>query len=67
MGKRYGLKPLKNFNIIVMRVILGVFFAVMLTRFFYGRVEPVWVAGLAIFLVGMSYVTEYFRNRKRNK
>ena len=50
-----------------MRVILGVFFAVMLTRFFYGRVEPMWVVGLAIFLVGMSYVTEYFRNRKRNK
>jgi hypothetical protein len=26
-----------------------------------------WVVGLAIFLVGMSYVTEYFRNRKRKK
>jgi uncharacterized membrane protein YoaK (UPF0700 family) len=50
-----------------MRVILGIFFAVMLTRFFYGRVEPVWVVGLVIFLVGMSYVTEFFRNRKRDK
>jgi hypothetical protein len=50
-----------------MRIILGVFFAVMLTRFFYGRVEPVWVVGLAIFLVGMSYVTEYIRNRRRDK
>jgi len=58
---------LKNFNIMVMRIILGVFFAVMLTRFFYGRVEPVWVVGLAIFLVGMSYVTEYIRNRRRDK
>jgi len=58
---------LKNINIIIMRVILGVFFAVMLTRFFYGRVEPMWVVGLAIFLVGMSYITEYFRNRKRKK
>ncbi len=56
-----------NFSIMIMRVILGVFFAVMLTRFFYGRVDPVWVAGLAIFLVGMSYVTEYFRKRKRDK
>ena len=56
-----------NFNIMVMRVILGVVFAVFLTRFFYGRVEPVWVVGLAIFLVGMSYITEYFRNRKRDK
>lgn len=58
---------MKNSNIMVMRVILGVVFAVFLTRFFYGRIEPVWVAGLAVFLVGMSYVTEYFRNRKRNK
>ena len=56
-----------NFSIMVMRVILGVVFAVFLTRFFYGRVEPVWVVGLAIFLVGMSYLTEYFRNRKRDK
>ena len=54
-------------SILIMRVLLGVFFAVMLTRFFYGRVEPMWVAGLAIFLVGMSYVTEFFRNRKRDK
>ncbi len=58
---------MKNINIMIMRVILGVFFAVMLTRFFYGRVDLVWVAGLAIFLVGMSYVTENFRKRKRDK
>ena len=51
----------------IVRVILGVVFAVVITRFFFGRFEPVWVVGLAIFLVGMSYVTEYFRNRKRNR
>ena len=56
-----------NFSIMVLRVILGVVFAFFLTRFFYGRFEPMWVVGLAVFLVGMSYVTEYFRNRKRNK
>jgi uncharacterized membrane protein YoaK (UPF0700 family) len=61
------VNKLPNFSIMVMRVILGVVFAVFLTRFFYGRVEPVWVVGLAIFLVGMSYVTEFFRNRKRDK
>ena len=58
---------MQNFSIMAMRVILGVVFAVFLTRFFFGRVEPVWVVGLAIFLIGMAYVTEYFRNRKRNK
>ena len=56
-----------NFSIMIMRVILGVVFAFFLVRFFYGRVEPIWVVGLAIFLVGMSYITEYFRNRKRDK
>jgi len=61
------VNKLPNFSIMVMRVILGVVFAFFLTRFFYGRVEPMWVAGVAIFLVGMSYVTEYFRNRKRDK
>jgi hypothetical protein len=50
-----------------MRVILGGFFAVILTRFFYGEVNPLIIAGLAVFLIGMSYVTEYFRNRSRNK
>jgi uncharacterized membrane protein HdeD (DUF308 family) len=55
-----------RFNIFIMRVVLGCVFAVILTRLFYGSVAPVYVAGLAIFLVGMSYVTEYFRNKRRN-
>ena len=56
-----------RFNIFVMRAILGGFFAVVLTRFFYGKVEPLYIAGLAVFLIGMSYVTEYFRNKSRKK
>jgi hypothetical protein len=50
-----------------MRAVLGAFFAVIITRFFYGRVEPLYVAGLAIFLTGMSYLTEYFRNKKKKE
>jgi putative Mn2+ efflux pump MntP len=50
-----------------MRIILGLFFAVILTRFFYGKVEPLYIAGLAVFIIGMSYVTEYFRNKSRKK
>jgi len=57
---------MSQFNIFIMRAILAVFFAVILTRFFYGRVAPLYVAGLAIFLMGMSYVTAYLRNKKRN-
>jgi len=37
-----------------------------LTRFFFGRIEIVYVVGLAIFLVGMAYVSEYFRNRPKS-
>jgi len=58
---------MNRFNIFIMRAVLSAFFAVIITRFFYGRVEPLYVAGLAIFLMGMSYLTEYFRNKKRKK
>ena len=50
-----------------MRAILGAFFGVILTRFFYGRVVLLYVAGLAIFLMGMSYVTEYYRRKKHKQ
>jgi len=58
---------MNRFNIFIMRAVLGAFFAVILTRFFYGRVAPFYVAGLAIFLIGMSYVTEYYRSKKQKK
>jgi len=53
-----------RFHIFVMRAILGAVFAVILTRMFYGRVEILYVAGLAIILVGLAYFAEYLRNRK---
>jgi len=56
-----------GFNILVMRVVLGTVFAVVIIRFFHGRINIFYVAVLAVFLVGMSYVTEYFRNRKKNQ
>jgi hypothetical protein len=58
---------MNRFNIFIMRAILSAFFAVVITRFFYGRVAPLYVAGLTIFLMGMSYVTEYYRSKKRKK
>jgi len=53
-----------KFHIFVIRAVLGVVFAVLMTRFFYGKVDIIYVVGLAIFLVGMAYVLEYFRKRK---
>ncbi|OEU68011.1 MAG: hypothetical protein BA867_09935 [Desulfobacterales bacterium S5133MH16] len=55
-----------QFNIFIIRAVFGAVFAVVLTRMFYGKVEIVYVAGLAVFLVSMAYVLEYFRKRKKN-
>jgi len=56
-----------QFNIFIIRSVFGVVFAVVLTRMFYGKVEIVYVAGLAVFLVGMAYVMEYFRKKREKK
>jgi hypothetical protein len=55
-----------QFNIFIIRSVFGAVFAVVLTRIFYGKIEIVYVAGLAIFLVGMAYVLEYFRKKRKD-
>ena len=54
-----------QFNIFIIRAVLGAVVAVVLTRMFYGKVEIVYVAGLAVFLVGMAYLMEYFRKKRK--
>ncbi|MBW2239605.1 MAG: hypothetical protein JRE61_15075 [Deltaproteobacteria bacterium] len=53
-----------QFNIFIIRAVIGAVVAVVLTRMFYGKVEIVYVGGLAVFLVGMAYVMEYFRKKR---
>ncbi|MFZ0482962.1 MAG: hypothetical protein WAL93_06190 [Desulfobacterales bacterium] len=55
-----------QFQIFIIRAVIGAVVAVVLTRMFYGKVEIIYVAGLAVFLVGMAYVMEYYR-KKREK
>lgn len=55
---------MNKFNIFIMRAVLGAVFAVFLTRFFYGKVNTVYVVGLGIFLVGVAYLLEYLRNKR---
>ena len=55
-----------RFQIFIIRAVIGAVVAVVLTRMFYGKVEIIYVAGLAVFLVGMAYVMEYYR-KKREK
>jgi hypothetical protein len=54
-----------RFHIFAIRAILGVVFAVLLTRIFYQRAGIVHVAGLAVIMVGLAYFSEYLRNRKK--
>ena len=51
-------------QIFIIRAIIGVVFAVILTRMFYGRINPMYIAGLAIILVGLAYFSEYLRKRR---
>jgi uncharacterized membrane protein HdeD (DUF308 family) len=53
-----------GFYVFVMRAILGVVFAVVLSRTFYPGTDLAYVAGLAIILVGLAYFAEYLRKRK---
>jgi len=55
---------MNRFHIFVIRVILGAAFAVFISRFFFHQIRIVPVAGLMVFLVGLAYVLEHFRNRK---
>ena len=55
---------MNRFFIFIIRVVLGAGFAVLLSRFFYPDANPLYVAGLGIFLVGMAYVLESYRNRR---
>ena len=52
-----------RFHIFIIRAILGAVFAVIMTRLYFGKINLMYVVGLSIFMVGMAYVLEYFRNR----
>ena len=50
--------------IFFIRAILGVAIATVITRMFRGSAGAAYVAGLAIVLVAIAYLFEYFRKRK---
>jgi hypothetical protein len=54
-----------NVAIFIIRLILGLAFSVIISRMFFNEIQPVNVAGLTIFLVGMAYVMSYFHNKKK--
>jgi uncharacterized membrane protein HdeD (DUF308 family) len=53
-----------KFQLFVIRAILGIAFSVFLIRFFHPDATVVHIAGLAVIIVGLAYVLEYFRLKK---
>ena len=47
-----------------LRIVLGLVFAVLITRIFLGEFRIDHVAGLTIILVGIAYVFEWVRNKR---
>ena len=54
-------------RIFIIRIILGVAIAVVLSRLFYPQANIAYAIGLAVVLVGMAYLAEFLRLRKENK
>ena len=57
---------MNQLTIFFIRAIVGLAFAAIVTRLFHGRINPVYVVGLAIILVGLAYFAEYLRKRKKS-
>ena len=55
---------MNGFYVFILRAFLGAGFAVILWRIFFPNTKIIYVAALAILLVGLAYVSEYFRHRK---
>ncbi|MGD8740620.1 MAG: hypothetical protein PVG34_09940 [Desulfobacterales bacterium] len=51
-------------SIFIIRAVVGLAFAAIITRMFHGRINPGYVVGLAVILVGLAYFAEYLRKRK---
>jgi len=60
-----GIVIMNPFIVFFIRAVLGVAIAVLITRMFRGEVSTMYVAGLAVILVGLAYVLEQYRKRKR--
>lgn len=56
---------MNQLTIFFIRAVVGLAFAAIVTRMFHGRINPVYVVGLAIILVGLAYFAEYLRKRKQ--
>jgi hypothetical protein len=56
---------MSQLTILVIRAIVGLAFAAVMSRIFFDSLNPAYVAGLAIIMVGLAYFAEYLRRRKK--
>ena len=57
---------MNRFFVFILRVILAGIFGVILVRVFYPQAGILWIVGAGLALLGLAYVTEYFRIRNRD-
>ncbi len=55
---------MNQLSIFVIRAVVGLAFAAIATRMFYGRINFGYVVGLAVIMVGLAYFAEYLRKRR---
>jgi hypothetical protein len=54
-------------NVFIIRAIMGVFFGIILSKFFYPKAPLVFIIGLCVALVGLAYLSQYLRRRSKAK
>jgi hypothetical protein len=54
-------------EIFFIRLALSIIFAFFLSRFFFQNMPMTKVLGLAIIMLGLAYVLDFFRKRNSNK
>ena len=55
---------MNQLTIFFIRAVVGLAFAAIVTRIFFGRIDPVYVLGLATIMIGLAYLAEYLRKRR---
>ena len=54
-------------NVFIIRAVLGVAFGILMSKFFYPQAPLLFIVGLCAALVVLAYVTEYLRQRNKEK
>lgn len=58
---------MRNYQTLIIRVLLGIVFGFMLSRWFYPNAPLIFIIGLVMVLVGLAYLSEYLKNRRKQQ